>query len=114
MVMLGFASANRDAAEFPDPDTFNPERDWGSHVAFGFGTHYCLGSPLARVEASASLNAMLDRYPTIQRGEGEALRINSPVLRGFSALPLRVSGWSLRVCAARAFASAQRGARARG
>ena len=92
MVMLGFASANRDAAEFPDLDTFNPERDWGSHVAFGFGTHYCLGSPLARVEASASLNAMLDRYPTIQQGEGEALRINSPVLRGFSALPLRVSG----------------------
>ena len=90
MVMLGFASANRDATEFPDPDTFNPERDWGSHVAFGYGTHYCLGSPLARVEANAALNAMLDRYPTIERGEGEALRISSSVLRGFAALPLRL------------------------
>ncbi len=90
MVMLAFASANRDAAEFPDPDTFNPERDWSSHLAFSFGTHYCLGAPLARVEANVALNAMLDRYPTIERGEGEPLRVGSSVLRGFATLPLRL------------------------
>jgi len=90
-VMVLFASANRDAEEFPDPDTFNPERDWASHVAFGYGTHYCLGSPLARVEARVALEALLDRYARLERGSGEARRVPSAVLRGFAALPLRLT-----------------------
>jgi cytochrome P450 len=89
-VMVAFAAANRDAAEFAEPDEFNPERDWASHVAFGYGTHYCLGSPLARVEASVALNALLDRFPRLERGEPEPRRLPSLVLRGFSALPLRL------------------------
>jgi cytochrome P450 len=89
-VMVAFAAANRDAAEFADPDEFNPQRDWASHVAFGYGTHYCLGSPLARVEASVALNALLDRFPRLERGESEPRRLPSLVLRGFSALPLRL------------------------
>lgn len=89
-VMVAFAAANRDAAEFAEPDEFNPERDWASHVAFGYGTHYCLGSPLARAEASVALNALLDRFPHLERGESEPRRLPSLVLRGFSALPLRL------------------------
>lgn len=90
-VMVLFASANRDAEEFPDADTFNPERDWASHVAFGYGTHYCLGSPLARVEARVALEALLDRYARLERGEGAARRVPSAVLRGFAALPLSLT-----------------------
>ena len=62
---VAFGSANRDPAAFPNAEQFDIERDWTSHVAFGAGIHYCLGAPLARVEAAVTLNAMVDRYQTI-------------------------------------------------
>src|SRR5262249_27348814 len=64
-VALRFGAANRDPAVFAEAEQFNIDRDWSSHVAFGGGIHYCLGAPLARVEAAVALNTMLDRYQTI-------------------------------------------------
>jgi cytochrome P450 len=60
-VLLGLQSANRDPAVFPDPDTFDVTRPAGRHMAFGFGTHYCLGAALAKTETAVFLEQWLDR-----------------------------------------------------
>jgi cytochrome P450 family 142 subfamily A polypeptide 1 len=64
-LLLLYPSANRDADHFPDPDTFDLARTPNEHVAFGFGTHFCLGSSLARLELRALFNVLLDRLPDI-------------------------------------------------
>jgi cytochrome P450 len=88
---VSFGAANRDPAVFPNAEQFDIERDWTSHVAFGAGIHYCLGAPLARVEAAVALNAMLDRYDTIAPGSRPGIRQRaSNMVFGFSQLPLRV------------------------
>jgi cytochrome P450 len=89
MVAVFFGAANRDPREFPNPDEFRLDRDLRSHVSFGMGIHYCLGAPLARAEARISLNAVLDRFPTLIRGEAQAVRqTQSPIVFGFQQLPL--------------------------
>ena len=90
LVDIYFGAANRDPAVFADPDEFRPERPENAHhVAFGFGIHFCLGSMLARLEARITLNALLDRYPVLKRGEGPAVRQNSaPLSLGYTSLPL--------------------------
>jgi cytochrome P450 len=86
-----FGSANRDPAAFPNAEQFEIERDWTSHLAFGNGIHYCLGAPLARVEAAVALNAALDSYETIAPGSRPGTRQRaSNVIFGFTQLPLRL------------------------
>lgn len=91
-VALGFGAANRDPEVFAEAEQFNIERDWSNHVAFGGGIHYCLGAPLARVEAAVALNAMLDRYETIAPGSRPGTRQNATnLVFGFTQLPVRVA-----------------------
>lgn len=93
-VAVAFGSANRDPAVFPNAEQFDIERDWTSHLAFGGGIHYCLGAPLARVEAAVALNAMLDRYETIAPAARPGTRqCASNVIFGFTELPLRLGRW---------------------
>jgi cytochrome P450 len=69
IVILG--SADRDPARFPDPDLLDFARRDNKHVAFGRGSHYCLGAPLARLEAEIALTTLFGRLP--------ALRLAAPV-----------------------------------
>ena len=59
-------SANRDPRHFPAPDTFDVTRDPNSHLSLGAGIHFCLGAPLARVQARILLDALLDQAPAIR------------------------------------------------
>jgi cytochrome P450 len=89
LVTIYYGAANRDPAEFPSPDEFRLDRDLRNHVAFGAGIHYCLGAPLARAEASITLNTLLDRYPKIERGRSPALRQTASLMVfGYQQLPL--------------------------
>jgi cytochrome P450 len=64
-VMLLMASANRDPAQFADPDTLDIARNPNPHLAFGHGIHFCLGAPLARMEVEIGLAEMARRHPRI-------------------------------------------------
>ncbi len=66
MVLLGVTAANRDPAVFADPDRFNPKRDAARHLSFGLGRHFCLGAPLARAEMLAALEAVVDRFASLE------------------------------------------------
>jgi cytochrome P450 len=66
-ITISYASANRDERQFPDPDTYIPDRDLRKHVAFSYGIHYCAGAPLTRYEVTALLHELLDRFETIER-----------------------------------------------
>lgn len=59
-VIAWIGSANRDEAKFSDPDTFRPARKPNPHIAFGYGIHYCLGAPLARLESRLALETLID------------------------------------------------------
>ncbi|MGY1454326.1 cytochrome P450 [Streptomyces sp. SS8] len=64
MVHLMIGAANRDPAHCPDPDTFDVRRK-AAHLSFSGGIHYCLGAPLARLEATTLLTALLERFPSL-------------------------------------------------
>jgi cytochrome P450 len=64
-VLPATSSADPGSRPVPRPDRLNPGRDTSGHVAFGHGVHYCLGAPLARMEAEVALGALLARFPRI-------------------------------------------------
>src|SRR5262249_26283812 len=68
IVTILIGSANRDEAEWgEDAARFNPDRKLGAHIAFGFGTHYCLGASLARMEAGEALRAIVPMLSEAKR-----------------------------------------------
>jgi cytochrome P450 len=86
------AAANRDPAQFKDPEKFDITRDPNDHVAFGEGIHFCIGAPLARMEARVAFEAMLERFPRL-RLKDPAMKPTfkgSYFLRGLESLPLAI------------------------
>lgn len=89
-VLALFGSANLDPDEWDDPDRFDVTRDLVQlrrHYAFGVGIHYCLGAPLARLEAQLTLEAVLDQLPGL-RADGLPTPVKAAVLNGFETLPV--------------------------
>ena len=92
-VLPAISSANRDPAQFPDPDRLDLGRDTSGHVAFGHGIHYCLGAPLARMEAEVALGALLARFPRISLAVPPAELRWRPIslMNGLESLPVRLA-----------------------
>jgi cytochrome P450 len=78
IVILWVASANRDPTQFPDPDRFDIHRTPNPHLAFGHGIHFCLGAPLARLEAKIALGILLQRYREIAVAWDEPAEFYNP------------------------------------
>jgi cytochrome P450 len=89
VVIAWMASANRDENQFSDADRFDIQREPNRHLAFGHGIHFCLGSPLARLEAKIALTAMLERFPGQWRVPDVPLQpIKSEIVFGVKNLPM--------------------------
>ncbi len=87
-------SANRDERQFQQPDRFDIDRRQLRHLAFGHGIHFCLGAPLARLEARIALEGILSRLPGLALAPGAALeRMDSTIVYGLKALPV---SWQVR------------------
>ncbi len=83
------ASGNRDEAQFPNANRFEMKRSPNRHLAFGHGIHFCLGAPLARLEAKIALGAMLERFPEMRRVPGAPLEpLSSMILYGVKNFPI--------------------------
>jgi cytochrome P450 len=80
-------AANRDPERFGDPDRLDLARREGGPLSFGGGIHYCLGAPLARLEAQVAFPALLARFPDLALTDG-AVRRDSLTLRGYLSLPV--------------------------
>ncbi|NCX72850.1 MAG: cytochrome P450, partial [Betaproteobacteria bacterium] len=80
--------ANRDPRAYPDPDRLDLSRDGAAHLAFGYGSHICLGFPLARLEGMVAIPALLSRFRSLEQHQ-EPPWINSLVFRGMQQCLLR-------------------------
>jgi cytochrome P450 len=95
IVVLCLAGANLDEGRYPRANDFDLDREDVAHLAFGHGLHFCVGAPLARMEASLVFAALLRQFPQLElaiSAEEVPWRPWSPLtsLRGPSSLPVRV------------------------
>jgi cytochrome P450 len=97
-VVVALGAANRDPDRYADPDQLDIRRDAGGHMAFGHGIHYCLGAPLARLEAQIAFGALLDRFEQLTLAvEPDRLRWrDSSLIRGLETLPVRLTPCELK------------------
>ncbi|MCZ6640139.1 MAG: cytochrome P450 [Gammaproteobacteria bacterium] len=85
------AAANRDPRNYDAPHEFRLDRKRNHHHTFGFGIHFCIGAPLARMEAKAAMQALVARFSSVERASGKNERVPSHLLRGFHHLWLQFS-----------------------
>ena len=90
-VLLLAGSANRDEAVFPDPDRYDLDRDTTKLVSFGSGRHFCMGAPLARLEARIALGELVTRVADYDVDADGIVRVHSINVRGLAALPTSVT-----------------------
>lgn len=88
-MLLLFESANFDESVFGDPEHFRIDRNPNSHLAFGFGTHFCLGNQLARLELTTMLRKILVRLPDLRLADDSALPLRpANFVSGLEAMPV--------------------------
>jgi cytochrome P450 len=92
VVLVALSSANWDPSRFADPDRLDVGRDSSGHLAFGHGIHYCLGAPLARLEAEIAFGGLLSRFGSMRLAvPAKSLRWRpSTLIHGLEALPVRL------------------------
>lgn len=88
MVMPFIGAADRDPVQFPDPDRLDITRVDNRHIAFGWGIHFCLGAPLARVEGQIAINTLVQRLPKLALATDQPAHRQSLTLRGLTSLPV--------------------------
>lgn len=89
LVLPLFPSANLDETQFPNASTFDIHRHPNRHLGFGYGIHFCLGAPLARMETRIALAAILERFPDFQRKRAMPLELKpSSFIYGYKHLPI--------------------------
>ncbi|MEU0409951.1 cytochrome P450 [Streptomyces griseorubiginosus] len=88
-VMICLSAADRDDSRYTAPDAFDIHRDSRGHLAFGHGLHYCLGAPLARLEARTALTSLLDRAPALALDGPPGEWLPGMLIRGVRSLPVR-------------------------
>jgi cytochrome P450 len=91
IVLCWLGAANRDPAHFDDPETFDIGRPDNRHLAFGFGSHFCLGSNLAKLEARIALEALLEQTSDFRLATSEPLPLHpSFVFRSYTSIPIEL------------------------
>ena len=93
LVLISLQSANLSPTQFTDPQRLDPDRSQGKHLSFGQGIHYCLGAPLARLEAEAAIGTLLRRFPALRLEDpGAELTWNrSAFVHRLDTLPLTLN-----------------------
>lgn len=89
-LLTSLAAANHDPAVYPEPDTFDIKRDDTHHQSFGGGVHYCLGAPLARLEAQLAIGTLVRRFPNLRLADGPLEWRRLPTFRGVIKLPVLI------------------------
>jgi len=93
LVLPVFAAANRDGAQFPDPDRFDIRRSPNRHLGFGYGIHLCLGASLARLEAKVALGELFRHFPRMRRDAMKPPTLRpSPFVFSFNHYPVQFQG----------------------
>jgi cytochrome P450 len=89
-LIVWIGSANYDDAHFVEPERFDIRRSPNRHLGFGVGIHFCVGAPLARLEARIAIGKLLERLPKLERDSSVAIEpVDSPFLFGVKHLPVR-------------------------
>jgi cytochrome P450 len=91
LVVCGIGAANRDPEVHPEPDRLDLQRDPIRHLSFGFGTHFCLGAALARLEGVSVFRALAERVSSIAALRETLQYRANPVLRGLRSLPVKLA-----------------------
>ena len=88
-VVMYYGAANRDPEVFADPERFDITRKPNPHLAFGVGTHFCMGSHIARLEMRVTLEEFLQRFPNLSLA-GPPERLQSNFISGIKRLPVNL------------------------